>query len=265
MIEWIDAHTHLDSDELYIQKDEVLKRALDAGVSKMLLVNSDSTEGSFQRTVNCLESESSIKRYLSFGIHPHHASQYNSALEKMLLQYLKTPGVIALGEIGLDFYYDYSPRDVQQRVLQRQLELSLQEMLPVVIHCRDGYGELADILRNMNLEWRGMIHCFTGNRQQVEMFLDLGFFISFSGIVTFKTADVLREAALAVPVERMLIETDAPYLAPVPFRGKTNEPAFVVHTGTFLAKLKESKPEEFAAAISANFSKLFQLSLSDPG
>jgi TatD DNase family protein len=257
MIQWIDAHTHLDSDELYAQKDEVLARALNAGVHKILVVNSEASEESFRKTADCMNAVSGVQRYLSFGIHPHQASLFNHDVEKMLMNYLQTPGVISFGEIGLDFYYDYSPREIQETVLKRQLKLSFELGMPVSIHCRDAYNLLAAILKEINSQWKGMIHCFTGTPQEAEMLMKLGFYISFSGIVTFRSANVLREAAAAVPLDRILIETDAPYLAPVPYRGKTNEPSYVVHTGIFLAELKKVDQALFASAVSNNFSALF--------
>ena len=257
LMKWLDAHTHLDTDELYPHKEEIFRRAQEAGVTKMLLVNSEATEMSFERTLNCLRVPDNIETFASFGIHPHHAKLYSSELETDLLQHLQHPGVIAFGEIGLDFFYDFSPRDIQIPVLQKQLELALDRNLPVVIHCRDAYGKLADVLSEMKETWRGMIHCFTGTPQEAETLMRLGFYISFSGIVTFRKAAVLQDAARIVPISRILIETDAPYLAPVPHRGKTNEPAFVAHTGNFIAELKQIPPEAFSHQIFTNFQNLF--------
>jgi TatD DNase family protein len=259
MIEWLDAHTHLDSDELYPQKDLLVERAWQAGVRKMLLVNSEATAESIAKTVGCAQTIARIECFASTGIHPHHATLYNAELEALLQQSLKAPRVIALGEIGLDFYYDFAPHDRQVAALEKQLEIALARKLPVVIHCRDAYGMLAEILRAKAEAWRGMIHCFTGNAQEAARLLDLGFYISFSGIVTFRKAEALREAALIVPADRLLIETDAPYLAPVPMRGKTNEPAFVAYIGQFLADLRKTDAEEFSRRIFANFSALFGL------
>jgi TatD DNase family protein len=256
---WIDAHTHLDSDDLYIQKDAVLQRAAQAGVHGLLQVNSEATVESMQRSVEILNASSSIKKWGSFGIHPHQASLYNPALEKQLIEFLRKRDVIALGEIGLDFFYNYSPPQVQEEVLRKQLQLSSRLNLPVVIHCRDAYPRLAEILKQEQSNWRGMIHCFTGSKEEVEPLLTLGFHISFSGIVTFRKADALQAAAMIVPLDRILVETDAPYLAPIPKRGKTNEPAFVVHTGEFLAKLRGVSNEELAAATTKNFHTLFKL------
>jgi TatD DNase family protein len=260
MSKWLDAHTHLDSDELYAQKDEVLKRAADAGVVEMLLVNSEATLESLQRTIECVKIPATSTRHCAFGIHPHHAKSYTQELEDTLLANLGNAGAIALGEIGLDFFYDFSPHEKQIEVLKRQLQLSLDIKLPVVIHCRDAYGKLVEILASFKSNWRGMIHCFTGTPEEAQSLLALGFHISFSGIVTFKTADVLREAARLVPSDRILVETDAPYLAPVPMRGKTNEPAFVAHTASYLADLRAIEPEDFSEQLFGNFRKCFTLS-----
>ena len=259
MAHWLDAHTHLDSDELFPQKEQVLDRALKAGVAKMLLVNSEANETSFTRTLECLKLSHEVKRYACFGVHPHQAERYGPEIEKRLGELLTHPGVIGFGEIGLDFFYNYSPQDIQVDVFRRQLEFTQKENLPVIIHCRDAYSQLAEILRELSTDWNGMIHCFTGTSNEMKPLLDLGFHISFSGIVTFRKATALQDSAKAVPLDRILVETDAPFLAPVPFRGKTNEPAFVVHTAKFIASLRQIPEEVLSSAVNANFEKLFQL------
>jgi TatD DNase family protein len=256
---WIDAHTHLDADVLYPQRMDVLKRAEEAGLRKMLLVNSEASVESFVQTLEVAEIPNNIQKYVSLGIHPHHAALYSEELESELMKRWQVPSVIAIGEIGLDYYYEYSPRETQIEILRHQLRLSLEKRKPVVIHCREAYPELAEILKSEFGTWNGMIHCFTGNSKEAELFLELGFYISFSGIVTFRKATVLQEAAKFVPLNRMLIETDAPYLPPVPKRGQTNEPAFVIHTGDFIAGLKNLSVPEFATNVSANFDRLFGL------
>jgi TatD DNase family protein len=210
-----------------------------------------------QRSFEILNMNSSLQRWGAFGIHPHQASLYSELLETALLQYLTFPHVVALGEIGLDFYYNYSPREVQEEVFKKQLKLAMDLNLPVVIHCRDAYVRLAEILKEIASQWRGMIHCFTGTRGEMNPLVDLGFHISFSGIVTFRNATVLQQAAQAAPVDRILVETDAPFLAPVPHRGKTNESAFVVDTGRFLANLRGVDENEIAERTTQNFKKLF--------
>lgn len=255
---WVDAHTHLDSDELYPCADSLLLRAEQAGVRRMVLANSEATEQSFERTLSLVDGAATVARFASLGIHPHHASSYTEVLQENLLVCLNHPCVVAYGEIGLDFYYNFSPPDVQVQVFRGQLRAALNSGLPVVIHCRDAYGQLAEILRSeQDKDWKGMIHCFTGSVAEVEQLLNLGFFISFSGIVTFKKAQGLREAARIVPINRMLTETDAPYLAPVPYRGKTNEPAFVAETGRFLASVKQMEVDRFASQIWENFQSIF--------
>jgi TatD DNase family protein len=256
-MEWIDAHTHLDSDELYVQKDEVLLRAESAGVRGILQVNSEATPTSMERTLEILNMNSSMQRWGAFGIHPHQASLYSDGLEKALLEYLSFPHVVALGEIGLDYYYNYSPREVQEEVFKKQLKLAMDLNMPVVIHCRDAYVRLAEILKDIASQWRGMIHCFTGTRDEMNPLVDLGFNISFSGILTFRTAAALQQAAQAAPLDRILVETDAPFLAPVPHRGKTNESAFVADTGRFLASLRSIGESEIAEKTSQNFRSLF--------
>ncbi len=257
MVNWVDAHTHLDSDELFSEKEEVLNRAFNAGVTRALLVNSEPAQQSFERTLTCLRLSHPVKRFASFGIHPHQANLYDSELEKKVRELLEHPGVVALGEIGLDFYYNHSPQDVQISVLKKQLTLSQEKQLPVVIHCRDAYPDLAQILSSLSSKWQGMIHCFTGTPFEMDPLLQLGFHISFSGIVTFPRAKTLQESAKLVPLDRILVETDAPFLAPVPHRGKRNEPAFVVETGKFIASLRSLFEEKLSDAVSTNFEKLF--------
>jgi TatD DNase family protein len=258
-MQWIDAHTHLDSDDLYIQKDAVMNRAVDAGIKGVLQVNSEATPESMQRSAEILNADSNLERWGAFGIHPHQASLYSDSLEERLIDFLRKPKVIALGEIGLDFYYNYSPPDVQENIFQKQLQLSLKLNLPVVIHCRDAYPRLAELLRNEKSDWSGMIHCFTGTEDEMEPLLKLGFHISFSGILTFRSAGALQKAATAAPPDRILVETDAPFLAPVPKRGKTNEPAFVVNTGSFLANLRGVTVEEICEQTTKNFQNLFHI------
>jgi TatD DNase family protein len=255
---WIDAHTHLDSDDLFNQKDAVLQRAADAGLTGVLQVNSEATQQSMQRSLEILQMNSNVKRWGAFGVHPHQANSYDETLEKQLLEILRTPAVIALGEIGLDFYYNYSPPEIQEEVFLKQLRLSLNLNLPVVIHCRDAYPRLAELLKNERSTWKGMIHCFTGTKEEMEPLLGLGFHISFSGILTFRNAHALQQAATVAPINRILVETDAPFLAPVPHRGKLNEPSFVVYTGKFLANLRGISEAEISQKTSQNFSDLFQ-------
>jgi TatD DNase family protein len=256
-VPWLDAHAHMDSDELFAQKLDVLDRALAAGVQQMLLVNSEATESSFSRTFECMRFPHPVKRNVCVGVHPHHASAYDQGMEERLKRFLQEPGVVGLGEIGLDFYYDFSPREAQVDALRKQLELAQTGDLPVIIHCRDAYPQLAQILGDISNAWKGMIHCYTGNIDEMRPLLELGFVISFSGIVTFKKASLLQASAQVVPLNQILVETDAPYLAPVPFRGKVNEPAYVVHTARFIAALRGIPESELSEAVFQNFESLF--------
>jgi TatD DNase family protein len=258
MVRWLDAHTHLDSSEMFPEVGSLLRRAEQAGVRRMVLVNSEATRESFERTMSLADPKATVQRFLSLGVHPHNAAQYGPDVERQLLLDLQHPAVVAFGEIGLDFYYNFSPPEVQESVFRRQLELALEVRLPVVIHCRDAYGRLVEILLGIAPVWKGLIHCFTGDADEASQLLALGFHISFAGIVTFKNASSLREAAQSVPLSRMLIETDAPYLAPVPYRGRRNEPAYVVETGRFLARLRDLPEEAFAESINRNFQDLFR-------
>jgi len=257
MPRWLDAHTHLDSDDLFPEREDLLNRALQADVHRILLVNSEATDSSFDRTLTCLQLSHPVERFACFGVHPHEARLYDGALEQRLTHLVHTSRVVALGECGLDFFYNHSPQDVQIRAFRRQLALAKEEQLPVVIHCRDAYHQLANILAEQKHSPGGMIHCFTGTREEMKPLLDLGFYISFSGIVTFRKSTELQECAKAAPVDRILIETDAPFLAPVPHRGKRNEPSFVTETAKFIASLRGLQEEQLSSAIFSNFEKLF--------
>jgi TatD DNase family protein len=258
----VDSHSHIDGAEFDADRDEVLARARAAGVSQIVVVGTgDPHAGDLERAVNLAEKESDV--WATIGVHPHDARLFDEAAERRLRELLKRPRVIALGEIGLDFHYDNSPRDAQQSAFRRQTEIAKEFDLPVVIHTREAEQETIEILRaafgdSSNREkLNGVMHCFTGSRALARAALELGFMISFAGIVTFKKAEELRAVARNVPLERMLVETDAPYLAPVPFRGKRCEPAFVVETARFLAELRGIDFHEFARITTENFTRLF--------
>lgn len=206
--------------------------------------------------------------YAAVGLHPHEASLFNQEIEHQLCAAARHPKVVGWGEIGLDYHYDHSPRDVQRSVLQRQLELARQHRLPVIIHTREAEEETIRILEenwsdDEAREIGGVFHCFSGSAQLAAAALDLGFHLSFSGVVTFKTAGELREIAARTPLDRVLVETDCPYLAPVPHRGKRNEPAFVQETAALIATLRGIEPAALAAATSSNFGRLFRIALPE--
>ncbi|MFL6283156.1 MAG: TatD family hydrolase [Pyrinomonadaceae bacterium] len=261
---FVDSHAHIDGEEFDADRVEVLARARAAGVRAILNVGTgDPRGGNFERALALAEEFEGV--YAAAGVHPHDARLYTDAAERRLSEILGRGGrVVALGEIGLDFHYDNSPRGVQREVFARQLRLAMKLSLPVIIHSREADEETVEILRDVygDAPSGGVMHCFGGRLKMAEDVLALGLFISFAGNVTFKKADALREVALAVPLERLLVETDCPYLSPVPFRGRRNEPAHVVETARFLAELHGVEAEELGRVTSENFARLFGVELS---
>ncbi len=261
---FVDSHAHIDGEEFDADRDEVVARARAAGVRAILNVGTgDPHGGNFERAAALAEKYEGV--YAAAGVHPHDAKLYDDAAERRLLEVLRgSVRVVALGEIGLDYHYDNSPREVQREVFARQLRLAREEGLPVIIHSREADEETVEILRR-ELEGsgtKGVMHCFGGGPELAEAALALGFCISFAGNVTFKKAEALREVAAVVPPERLLVETDCPYLAPVPHRGRRNEPAYVVETARFLAELRGVSPEEMGRVTSENFARLFGINLA---
>jgi TatD DNase family protein len=273
---FVDSHCHIDGPEYDADRDEVIARARDAGVSTMLNVGTgDPHSGVFERAVALAEQHPEI--YCAIGVHPHDAKLFDEAAQQRLIDLPKQSSrVVAWGEIGLDYHYDHSPRDVQRDVFSRQLGIARELNLPIVIHSRAADEDTIAILREeltglsgtgvspvehaqdaRATARAGVLHCFGGSLQMAEQAIELGFFISFAGNLTFKKADDLRAIARTLPLERLLVETDCPYLTPVPFRGKRNEPARVVETAKFLAELKEVDLAEIAITTSANFFRLF--------
>ncbi len=260
MPQFVDSHAHVDGPEFDNDRDEVLARARTAGVSAILTVGTgDPHSGDLERAVRLAEAHQDV--YASVGTHPHDARLYDEAAQERIRRLTTSPKVIAWGEIGLDFHYDNSPRPVQLEVFRRQLRAARECRLPVIIHTREAEEETISLLRT---EWTdsglsGIMHCFGGSQQLAQEALELGLLISFSGIVTFKKAEDLRVTARQLPLERLLIETDCPYLAPIPFRGKRNEPAYVVEVARCLADLRGMSVEDFGRITSENFARLFDL------
>src|ERR1051325_66436 len=223
---FVDSHAHIDGEEFDADRAEVLARAREAGVRAILNVGTgDRHSGALERAVAVAEEFEGV--YAAAGVHPHDARLYDDEAERRLLEVLgSSKRVVALGEIGLDFHYDNSPREVQREVFARQLRLAREVGLPVVIHSREADEETVEILRDVyaGAARGGVMHCFGGGMRMAEAVLELGFYISFAGNVTFKKAENLREVALIVPAERLLVETDCPFMAPVPLRGRRNEP-----------------------------------------
>ena len=261
---FIDSHCHIDGPEYDADREEVIARAVDAGVNTMLNVGTgDPHSGVFERAVELAEQHSEI--YAAIGVHPHDAKLFDDLAEQRLSNLIKqSKRVIAWGEIGLDYHYDHSPRDVQREIFRRQLRLARARNLPVVIHSRTADADTIAILREelTGYERAGVLHCFGGSLSMAQAAIELGFFISFAGNLTFKKAEALREVAGRLPLERLLVETDCPYLTPVPYRGKRNEPARVVETAGFLAGIHDRELEDVARTTSGNFRKLFRVPIS---
>ena len=260
---FVDSHAHIDGPEFDADRAEVIERARDAGVSAILNVGTgDPHSGALERALELGEKHENV--YTAVGIHPHDARLFDDRAEQKLLDLIRqSRRVIAWGEIGLDFHYDNSPRPVQMEVFRRQLRLARDANLPVIVHTREAEDETIDILKS---EWAssglpGIMHCFSGSLALAEQAIELGFLISFSGIVTFKKADDLRAVAKQVPLVRLLIETDCPFLSPIPFRGKRNEPAYVVEVARCLAQLRGLELQEIAQITTENFRRLFKLQL----
>jgi TatD DNase family protein len=258
---FIDSHAHIDGAEFDADRDEVVARAREAGVLAILNVGTgDPHGGELERAVAVAERYEGM--YAAVGVHPHDARLFDEqAAERVYQLAQSSERVIAWGEIGLDYHYDNSPREVQREVFARQLRQARELKLPVIIHSREADEETVETLR---AEWSGaarggIMHCFGGSWEMAASVLELGFMISFAGNVTFKKAEPLRDVARRVPLERMLIETDCPYLTPVPFRGRRNEPARVVETARFLAELRGLEVTEFGRITTGNFQRFFNL------
>src|SRR5215204_1325241 len=255
---FIDSHAHIDGPEFDADREAVIGRAEAAGVSVILNVGTgDPHSGTFERAVELGRKHDNI--FTAIGVHPHDARHYNDEAEEKIKTLIRSERVIAWGEIGLDFHYDNSPRDVQVEVFKRQLRAARECNLPVVIHTREAEAETIEILRSEyeGVQRCGVFHCFSGSMELAQRAIEIGFMISFSGIVTFKKAEELREVAKQVALDRLLIETDCPYLSPIPFRGKRNEPAYVVEVARCLAGIHGMEIEEMGALTNENFSRFF--------
>ena len=248
----VDSHCHLDFPDFAPERDAVIARAFAAGIGTMLTIGTRLDRFGHVRTI----AETDPRIWCSVGAHPHEAADHADLVAEQLVALSAHARVIGIGECGLDFHYDLSPRDIQERVFRAHIAASRATSLPLIIHAREADAEIAAIL-TAEKPPPGVLHCFTGSRALAEAALDLGFYISISGIVTFRNAEDLRTIVSDLPLDRLLIETDAPYLAPVPYRGKRNEPAFVAATAAFIAQLRGIEPDALAATTTANFFHLF--------
>ncbi|MGA2413248.1 MAG: TatD family hydrolase [Candidatus Sulfotelmatobacter sp.] len=262
---FVDSHAHLDGKQFDSDREQVIARAREAGVETIVAIGNGDGPPEVDHGILLAEKYPFI--YATIGIHPHEARLADDAAYRKMEELAKHAKVIAWGEIGLDYFYDHSPREVQKEVFRRQMEMAAAAKLPIVIHCRPSEASddaWEDFFKMIGEDWGdkglgGILHCFTGTRSQAKRALDLGFMISFAGNVTFPKAQQIRDAALEVPLDRLLIETDCPFLAPVPNRGKRNEPAFVKDTAKKLGQLRGLTPEQVGEQTSRNFYNFFKL------
>ena len=248
---WTDSHCHVHDERMPDGADAAVKAAVDAGVTTLISVGCDRATSLAAIAVAELHPEV----FATVGLHPHDAVNGVDTIVDLL----DTEGIVAVGECGLDYYYDHSPRDVQQRVFAEQIALANARELPLVIHTRDAWDDTFAVLADVGVPARTIFHCFTGGPDEARRGLDIGAHLSFSGIVTFKGAPEVQAAAALCPLDRMLVETDSPYLAPVPHRGKPNRPAWVAHVGQHIADLRDIAVAEVAAATTANARAVFAL------
>lgn len=249
-----DTHCHITDPRFDEDREEMIRRFREAGVVRALVVADPREEEPNEEKVFSLVDKYDFL-YAAIGVHPHNASGWDDAAEATVRQYLKHPKCRLLGEIGLDYHYDLSPRGVQRNVFDHQLDMACELNIPVQLHIREAHGDCMDMLRARAKAGRvpaGIMHCYTGSWEAAKVYLDMGLYISLSGALTFKNAPKLSEVAQKTPADRLLIETDCPYMAPVPLRGRRNEPAFIVHTFEKLAELRGEDPEALAAKLWQN-------------
>ena len=256
MITLFDSHAHLDSRKFNDDRSEVIKRAKDAGVKYILNAGSDIK--SSQRTLQLAKEEEMV--YAALGVHPHEAKYFDNKTYETFKSLAGEEKVVAIGEIGFDFYYNHSNREAQTEAFKRQIELAREVSLPVIIHNRDAHRDTMDMLREMKAEEAGgVLHCFSGSVEIAEEALKMGFYISLAGPVTFKNSRKSREVAEIVPEDKLMIETDCPYLSPEPKRGRRNEPAYVAFVAQKIADIRGETPEKVAEYTTNNAKRLFKI------
>jgi TatD DNase family protein len=244
-VKLVDSHCHINDKQFDADREAAMERALAAGVERMMII--DAPE--FAEAHECM--------YATIGVHPHEASKATEEAFARMREMTRHPKVRAVGEIGLDYHYDFSPRDVQMSVFRRQLETAHEAGLPIVVHTREAWDDtLRAIGQTGGLPHGGIMHCFTGDSEQARQAVEMGFHLAFGGVLTFPKAEAVREAARVTPEDRLLVETDCPYLAPLPFRGKRNEPAFVVEVARRLAEVRRTNLDTIAEVTTRNFERL---------
>ncbi len=258
---FVDSHSHIDGEEFDVDRAEVLRRARVAGVLVCVVIGTgDPHGGNFERAIKMANENEDV--WATIGVHPHDARLYDDRAEAKLRRLIEAnESIIALGEIGLDYHYDNSPRDVQREVFVWQIRLAREVNLPIVVHTREADSDTREILTNefKMSERGGVMHCFGGDLDFARAMIELGFMISFAGNLTFRKAENLREVARQIPLQSILIETDAPYLAPVPHRGRRNESAYVVEVARIIAQLRGTTTEEIGRITTENFRRFFKL------
>jgi TatD DNase family protein len=252
-VKLIDSHCHLDDKQFDPDRPQVIERATASGVEIMLAIGTGDGPPDLEAGLRLARQYPFM--YATVGVHPHDAAKATPETFPAMEKLLNEAKVVAIGEIGLDYHYDFSPRDVQRDVFVAQMELARRAAKPIVIHTREAWDDTLQLLRE---HWRGsgVMHCFSGGAAEARQALDLGFHLAFGGVLTFPKAENVREAARLTPEDRLLVETDAPYLAPVPKRGKRNEPAFMVETVRRLAEVRGVSPEQIAEVTTRNFERL---------
>jgi len=258
-MELIDSHAHIDFPQFAEDREAMLERARGAGVTTLLAIGTGPGPEKLDSAIPFAEQHDWI--YATVGIHPHEAKESKPEHLERLRNLARHPRIIAWGEIGLDYFYNHSPRETQHKLFRDQMASAAQAKLPIIIHCRDAWSDCLNLLEE---HWKptglgGILHCFSSTLEDARRGIDLGFLISFAGNLTFPKAQNLRDAAKALPLATILIETDSPYLAPQPYRGKRNEPAYVGEVARTLASVRNLSTDEIAAATSRNFRRLFRL------
>jgi len=257
-ISFVDSHAHLDFDKFEHDRDAVIKNARLANIAA--IINIGINIETIKKSIELAETYSFI--YATAGIHPHDANEMKADQWEEFIELLKHPKIVAIGEIGLDYYRDYSPHEVQKKVLHHQLELAVEHNLPVVVHTRNAWQDVLPIFTEQYRgKLRGVFHCFSGLESEAKTVLDAGYFISFTGVVTFKNAKALNIAANYVPLDRLLLETDCPFMAPEPFRGKRCEPAHVPYIAKKIAEAKNLELSELAYETNKNVERLFGIKI----
>lgn len=251
----IDSHVHLDKEQFDLDREYLIKNLKNNGIESVVNIGADLK--SSIRSVELAKEYENI--YATVGVHPHSAKELTDHMLKKLEDLTKEEKVVAIGEIGLDYHYDNSPRDVQRQWFKKQIKLAKKLDMPIVVHSREADEDTLKILKEEKENLRGVIHCFSSDRKMMKEYIDLGFYIALGGPVTFKKTDELKEVAKIVPIEKLLVETDAPYLAPHPYRGKRNEPIFVKQTAQLIAKLKGMTIEDLTLQTNKNTRAVFHM------